>query len=106
MDTNFDVQSMSWQDEALCAQTDPDMFYPETTGDALHARRVCIVCPVRQKCLETGLANAETYGVWGGTTRDDRYAIRKGETFDIYSKLGKTWMKKHGIEKPTDEEQE
>lgn len=103
MDTNFDIQKLDWQDEALCAQTDPEVFYPETTGDALHARRVCIKCPVREACLQTALESGEVYGVWGGTTRDDRYAIKRGKPFDIYSKLGKKWMEKNGIERPTDE---
>jgi WhiB family transcriptional regulator, redox-sensing transcriptional regulator len=104
MNTDFGIEELSWQDSALCAQTDPDMFYPETTGEALHSRRVCIQCPVRQACLDKAIADKETYGVWGGTTRDDRYAIRRGEKFDIYSKLGKTWMKKNGIEKPVEDE--
>ncbi len=103
MDTNFDIQRLDWQDQALCAETDPEIFYPETTGDALHARRVCIKCPVREQCLQAGMDNVEVFGIWGGTTKDDRAAIRAGRGFDIYSKLGKKWMKQNGIERPAED---
>lgn len=35
------------------------------------------VCPLREDCLIFALTNNEKYGVWGGTTEQDRKAIRK-----------------------------
>lgn len=35
------------------------------------------VCPIRHKCLTFALVNNEKYGVWGGTSEDDRRAMRK-----------------------------
>ena len=102
MEVFLDATELKWQDAALCSQTDPEIFYPETTGDALYARRVCVTCPVRQQCLNYAMETEDLYGIWGGTTRDDRRRIKKGLGFDIYSKLGKKWMKKHGIERPAD----
>ena len=103
MDTSFGIDELNWQDQARCAETDPELFYPETTGEALHARRICVTCPVRQKCLDYGMETGDEFGIWGGSTRDDRRRIRKGGTFDIYSKLGKKWMEKNGIKRPDGE---
>lgn len=100
IDINFGIEELSWQDEALCSQTDPEVFYPETAGEVVQARRICVKCPVRQECLDRAMENGEVYGIWGGTTREDRSLMRRGKQFDIYSKLGKKWMKKNGIERP------
>ncbi|WP_372346685.1 WhiB family transcriptional regulator [Streptomyces sp. KL116D] len=36
------------------------------------ARRICARCEVVDICADTALARGETYGVWGGMTRDER----------------------------------
>jgi Transcription factor WhiB len=35
------------------------------------------VCPIREACLHFALVNNERFGVWGGTSEQDRKAIRK-----------------------------
>ena len=51
---------------------------PEFTGAAAPDRelaaRLCAGCPVRRECLEFELrtAGADTVGVWGGLSEDDR----------------------------------
>jgi WhiB family redox-sensing transcriptional regulator len=40
------------------------------------AKAVCAGCPVREACLEFALANAERWGVWGGTSERQRRAMR------------------------------
>jgi hypothetical protein len=64
-----------WVDQAVCAQTDPEAFFPEKGETARPALRVCSVCPVREPCLEEAL-NDRLKGVWGGTTERRRQAIR------------------------------
>lgn len=66
-----------WRDQALCAQTDPAVFYPEKGESPRPAKRVCRGCAVRPECLEYALANDEKFGVWGGTSDLDRRKIRK-----------------------------
>lgn len=66
-----------WVDDALCAQTDPEAFFPEAGDNVNPALRICQACPVRQKCLDWALANNETFGVWGGTTPNDRRKLRR-----------------------------
>ena len=43
---------LSWQERALCAQTDPEAFFPEKGGSTREAKRVCLSCDVRSQCLE------------------------------------------------------
>jgi WhiB family redox-sensing transcriptional regulator len=62
----------SWQDSALCAQTDPEAFYPEKGGSTREAKKVCLVCEVRDDCLQYALANNERFGIWGGLSERER----------------------------------
>ena len=41
-----------WQERALCAQTDPEAFFPEKGGSTREAKRICTTCEVRSECLE------------------------------------------------------
>ena len=36
-----DEDELGWQDQALCAQTDPEAFFPEKGGSTREAKRVC-----------------------------------------------------------------
>jgi WhiB family redox-sensing transcriptional regulator len=67
--------SLDWQADGLCAQTDPEAFYPDKGGTAVPARSVCFACDVRRECLEYALANNERYGIWGGTSERERRRI-------------------------------
>ena len=37
-----------WQERALCAQTDPEAFFPEKGGSTREAKKICQRCPVRR----------------------------------------------------------
>jgi len=65
----------SWQDAALCAQTDPEAFFVEKGGSVRPAKKVCAACPVRIDCLEFALEIRAPFGVWGGTTERQRRVI-------------------------------
>jgi len=60
-------EQLSWQERALCAQTDPEAFFPEKGGSTREAKRVCLSCEVRAECLEYALAHDERFGIWGGS---------------------------------------
>ena len=68
---------LSWQDQALCAQTDPEAFFPEKGGSTREAKRVCASCDVRSDCLEYALANDERFGIWGGMSERERRRLKK-----------------------------
>lgn len=58
---------------ALCAETDPEAFFPEKGESSHEAKKVCASgCPIRDFCLEFALANREEYGIWGGLSAVER----------------------------------
>lgn len=67
----------AWQAEALCAQTDPEAFFPEKGGSTRDAKRVCQTCPVRTQCLEYALAHDERFGIWGGLSERERRKLKR-----------------------------
>ena len=69
--------AFAWQEEALCAQTDPEAFFPEKGGSTREAKRVCQGCSVRTECLEYALGNDERFGIWGGLSERERRKLRR-----------------------------
>ena len=67
-----------WQDRALCAQTDPEAFFPEKGGSTREAKRICLGCEVRDVCLEYALAHDERFGIWGGLSERERRRLKRG----------------------------
>ena len=72
--------SPGWWFAGLCAQTDPELFFPEKGGSTRAAKAVCTGCPVRAQCLEHALAHDERYGVWGGTSERERRRLKHAGT--------------------------
>jgi WhiB family redox-sensing transcriptional regulator len=68
---------LAWQERALCAQTDPESFFPEKGGSTREAKRVCTTCEVRTECLEYALAHDERFGIWGGLSERERRRVRR-----------------------------
>ena len=71
-----DADSAAWRLDALCAETDPEAFFPEKGGSTREAKRVCTGCTVRAECLEFALANDERFGIWGGLSERERRRVR------------------------------
>lgn len=72
-----DEGELGWQTQALCAQTDPEAFFPEKGGSTRDAKKVCGSCAVRAECLEYALKNDERFGIWGGMSERERRRLRK-----------------------------
>ena len=68
--------ALSWQERSLCAQTDPEAFFPEKGGSTREAKKVCVGCEVRSECLEYALANDERFGIWGGLSERERRRVK------------------------------
>jgi len=70
-----------------CEQV-PEIFFPEDFPPNTHprirkesietAREICMRCPVMDKCLKVGMF--EEYGIWGGSTPEQRKKIRRYES--------------------------
>jgi WhiB family transcriptional regulator, redox-sensing transcriptional regulator len=67
-----------WQDKALCAQTDPEAFFPEKGGSTREAKKICLGCEVRHECLDYALAHDERFGIWGGLSERERRRLKRG----------------------------
>lgn len=67
-----------WMDSALCAQTDPETWFPEAGGNYRTAKTICGHCPVQRECeahaarLEGGSAHPGRHGAWAGATPRNR----------------------------------
>jgi len=65
-----------WRQSAVCGQTDPDVFFPDT-GRSKITKRTCAGCPVRTECLEWALTHGERFGIWGGLSEQERDMLKK-----------------------------
>ncbi|WP_067687568.1 WhiB family transcriptional regulator [Nocardia jejuensis] len=68
----YELGAESWYDRAICAQTDPESFFPDQGGSNREAKRICGTCLVRAECLEYALTHNQQYGIWGGMTLRER----------------------------------
>jgi WhiB family redox-sensing transcriptional regulator len=69
--------ALAWQADALCAQTDPEAFFPEKGGSTREAKKICTTCEVKAQCLQYALQNDERFGIWGGLSERERRKLRK-----------------------------
>ena len=56
---------VSWQHKALCAQTDPEAFFPEKGGST------------RDECLKWAIDHDERFGIWGGMSERERRRYKR-----------------------------
>lgn len=86
------VTAYDWKNPRACEGEDLSLFYPASTGSpgrppkgqkrvtrsgskvTGRAATLCASCPARLECLEYALNHGE-YGVWGGTTYEQRRAM-------------------------------
>ena len=80
------VRALPWAGEALCAQTDPDLWFPEeptssyTTVDGTReatAKSICKRCPCLVECREYAMADPRLDGTWGALTSRERDDLRR-----------------------------
>lgn len=71
----------SWRAYAICAEVDPELWFPEPGTTSFSPRSICEGCPVRAECLVESVIWRMEYGVWGGigaTYRRDIGAAFRG----------------------------
>ena len=71
-----------WRTDATCRDLDPDLFFPiGVTGYAIEqieaAKSFCRSCLSKDACLDFAITTNQEYGVWGGTTEDERRVLRR-----------------------------
>lgn len=71
-------ETENWRAKALCAQVDPEIFFPNKGASTKDAKRVCAGCEVTRECLEDALAHDDRFGVRGGLSERERRRITVG----------------------------
>src|SRR6201986_3301789 len=66
-----------WLDAGACRSEDPELFFPITSSgpsaqQIAAAKAVCQGCGVQNECLHYALDSHQSYGVWGGTSEEER----------------------------------
>jgi WhiB family redox-sensing transcriptional regulator len=77
---DFTPDRTDWRTRAACSGLDDDTFFPLSREwpKIDHAKSICARCPVRACCLEYALTPGRNVeGIWGGTTDEDRAAIKR-----------------------------
>jgi len=64
-----------WYADGLCAQTDPEIFYPDKGGSTREAKAICQRCPVIEPCRDWAVSTGQRFGVWGGLSERERRAL-------------------------------
>lgn len=67
----------AWRDLAVCAQVDPELFFPEKGGNVKPAKLLCGMCEVRDECLQAALDNNEQFGIFGGLSPKERAPLMR-----------------------------
>jgi len=68
---------LPWMNDALCAETDPEAFFPEKGGSTRDAKKICTACEVKEQCLDFALERDERFGIWGGLSVRERRKLRR-----------------------------
>jgi WhiB family redox-sensing transcriptional regulator len=73
------IDDLSWREDALCAQVDPEIFFPEKGQPTRDAKKICATCDVREQCLQWAITANQRHGVLGGLTARERSRLARGE---------------------------
>jgi len=80
------VSAFDWMGDALCAQTDPDLWHPEPGVNFTQAARICGVCPVSAECSahverlgDTGFVPRGMWAGQHGRQKDGNHALLRSE---------------------------
>ena len=78
--------SQGWEKDARCRGMNTNDFFPEVGANTVgFLRKFCDECPVVRECLDFAIENTMDYGVWGGTSVEERIAIRLGRKAHPYA---------------------
>jgi WhiB family transcriptional regulator, redox-sensing transcriptional regulator len=73
----LNLADQDWRAMALCARSDPDLFFAPGALEHKLAKRVCRHCPVRKQCLAYAMDAPVDHGIWGGLTERERRRYRR-----------------------------
>lgn len=56
----------TWELDAACRDLSTEVFFSDDVDDIGAAKRICLACPVRTRCLDAAVERGEQFGIWGG----------------------------------------
>lgn len=66
--------------DLACYDVNPEVFFPKPGVNPIEALAICGRCPHRDECREWAIDTGQRYGVWGGTTQQERARmVTRGE---------------------------
>lgn len=86
-----------WRDNALCAQVDPELFFPTPGATAALPKSICEKCDVRTECLDAALTEESQsgdmvpHGVRGGLSAMERAMILRDRRAQLPSMPGRIY---------------
>lgn len=88
-----EIPQVPWMKRAACkGSKDPDQFFRERSekkgkaqtvvkgtlkGNTTSAKKLCSRCRVSSDCLLWALQNDEDFGIWGGSTPEERQVMKR-----------------------------
>lgn len=64
--TIFTPTSDAFGAAAVCSDAPTGLFFSDDLDDIAEAKRMCLACPMRRRCLDAAVDRGEQYGIWGG----------------------------------------
>ena len=61
-----------WQLQANCDETNTELFFSKLESKVAKAKALCGSCAVADKCLQFALDTEIEFGIFGGTTPQER----------------------------------
>jgi len=75
------ITSSPFDGTQLCSTENPDLFFPDNYQEDLEqikrAKAICSNCWIEKDCLKFAMKTKQRYGIWGGTTPNERKRLRK-----------------------------
>lgn len=76
----LDADDEIWRADGVCAEVDPDLWFPDVVDTSRVAKRICAGCPVTDECLQWAITHDERFGVWGGLSVSERDRLVRGRS--------------------------
>lgn len=77
----YQEQTYNWRDEALCANLEVSVFFPDLRGmnvdKYIEQNLPCVKCTVKEECLDYADDNGEEWGIWGGEYRTPKILSKR-----------------------------
>lgn len=94
------VSDALWMSNGKChpkqeIETGADWFADAGTIECVLAVTICKQCDVSEECLQHAIATDEMFGVWGGLTPAQRYALTRGASREQALRIRRTHPRLH-----------